>query len=74
MQRERGFLGGFLVLGFAIFIAGFLLGMLAIALVPANLDPLIEFIIFAVGFVIGLLTVALMWVVIRLTRMKEASS
>ena len=71
---KRGFLGGFLVLGFAIFIAGFLTGMLAIAVVPSESDTLIEFLIFALGFVLGLLTIALTWVVVKLARMKESGS
>lgn len=48
-------MGGFLVLSFAVFIAGFLTGMLAIALIPVQSDiTTLGFMFFILGFVIGI--------------------
>lgn len=53
-------MSGFLVLGFVIFVAGFLVGMLAIAVIPVESDlTLLGFLFFALGLVVGLLTVGL---------------
>jgi hypothetical protein len=71
VSRERGFIGGFLVLGFAIFITGFLTGMLAIALIPVKPDfTVLEFMLLVLGFVTGMVTIALIW----LTRSRRMPS
>lgn len=55
MRMERGFLGGFLVLAFAVFIAGFLTGILAIAVLNFSLEvATLGFIYFLVGLITGL--------------------
>jgi hypothetical protein len=55
MHVEKGFLGGFLVLAFAVFIAGFLTGILAIAILNFSLDvATLGFIYFVVGLITGL--------------------
>lgn len=60
MSRGDGFMGGFLVLGFVIFIAGFLVGMLAIAVIPLTVDAtLFGLLFFVLGFVVGILAVGL---------------
>jgi len=75
MKVERGFLGGFLVLGFVIFVAGFLVGMLALAMVRVESDiTLWAFMLFSLGFVLGLLTIALVLVIMRLNRLGEKPS
>ncbi|MGA3192597.1 MAG: hypothetical protein ABSD73_08835 [Candidatus Bathyarchaeia archaeon] len=69
MDLEKGFLGGFLVLGFGLFIVGFLTGMLALAVLNVTPDfATLGFLIFAVGFIVGMLTIALTLVVVKLTR------
>lgn len=70
MSVKEGFLSGFLVLGFTIFIVGFLTGMLAFIMMP--ISPNAEatgFIIFVFGFVTGLVTIALVLVIIKLTQL-----
>jgi len=75
MPAEQGFIGGFLVLGFVIFIGGFLTGMLAIALIPVKSDiTLLGLMIFTLGFITGLLTIALLLVIVRKTKSSEKSS
>jgi membrane protein implicated in regulation of membrane protease activity len=60
MGSENGFLTGFLILGFAIFIAGFLTGMLALAVLGVSSDlTTLELMAFALGFVAGILTFGL---------------
>jgi len=72
MKVERGFLGGFLVLGFVIFVAGLLTGMLALAMVRVESDiTLLAFMVFALGFILGLLTIALVLVIMRLNKLSE---
>jgi len=54
MRVERGFLGGFLVLAFGVFIAGFLTGILAIAILNFSLDvATLGFMYFLVGLLTG---------------------
>jgi uncharacterized membrane protein YciS (DUF1049 family) len=66
MDLEKGFLGGFLILGFALFIAGFLTGMLAFAVAQASSDlATLGLMIFALGFVAGILTVGLTYTFMR---------
>jgi hypothetical protein len=72
MAVKEGFLGGFLVLGFALFIVGFLTGMLAFIMMP--LTPNTEgtgFIIFVFGFITGMTTIALVLVTIKLTQLTK---
>jgi hypothetical protein len=60
MDLEKGFLGGFLVLGFALFIAGFLTGVLAFAVVQVSSDlTTLGIMVFLLGFVVGILIVTL---------------
>lgn len=72
MKVERSFLGGFLVLGFVIFVAGFLTGFLALAMVRVELDTtLLTFMWFLLGFVLGVLTIALALVIVRWNRLNK---
>ena len=72
MKVERGFLGGFLVLGFVIFVAGFLMGMLALAMVRVEMDAtLLAVMWLLLGFVLGVLTIALALVIRRWNRLSE---
>lgn len=67
-------MGGFVVLGFAIFIVGFLTGMLAIAVISVKSDvTVLGFMTFTLGLLTGLLAMALVLVTIRLTKLKESS-
>jgi hypothetical protein len=72
--KEEGFLGGFLVLGFAIFIVGFLAGVVT-AFVSVSAEPAtLEFIIFVFGFITGMVTVAILLAIIKsrkLTRLHK---
>ena len=73
MGLEKGFLGGFLVLGFALFITGFLTGMLALAVLNVTPDfATLGVLIFAVGFIAGMLTVSLTLVVVKLSRTQKS--
>jgi hypothetical protein len=72
MDLEKGFLGGFLVLGFGLFIAGFLTGMLSLAVLNVTPDfTTMGLLIFAVGFIVGTLTVSLTLVVVKLRRAQK---
>jgi len=74
MRTEKSFIGGFLVLGFAIFIVGFLTGMLAIALIPANPETTtLGFMAFILGFITGMVVIALTLVVVQLSRLTKTS-
>ena len=63
--KEEGFLGGFLVLGFAIFIVGFLAGVvtafISISTEPATLTALV----FIFGFMTGVVTFAILQAMIK---------
>jgi hypothetical protein len=60
LSLEKGFLTGFLILGFAIFIAGFLTGMLALSVLGVSSDlTTLGLMIFALGLVGGILLIAL---------------
>jgi hypothetical protein len=69
---EVSVLAGFLVLGFAIFIVGFLAGFLAIGLVPLEMDFVALFTVFSLGYVAGALTVALVLVAFLLLRLRKS--
>jgi hypothetical protein len=72
MGLEKGFLEGFFVLGFGLFIAGFLTGMLALAVLNVSPDfATLGLLIFSVGFIVGMLTIALTLVVVKLTRAQK---
>jgi hypothetical protein len=73
--REKGFLGGFLVLGFVIFIVGFLAGMVAIAFIPVNAESTTSaFIVFIFGFMTGLVTVAILLMIVKSRKLPSHSS
>ncbi|MDH5754016.1 MAG: hypothetical protein OEY95_02235 [Candidatus Bathyarchaeota archaeon] len=73
--KEEGFIGGFLVLGFVIFIVGFLTGMLAIAFIPVKADlTTLSFMVFIFGFITGMVTVALLLVIVKLRELTSKSS
>jgi sugar phosphate permease len=75
MVTDRSFVTGFLVLGFAIFIAGFITGMLAIAVLPLSSDATaVGFTFFLLGFVTGMLAIALTLATIKLTRVEKGSA
>ncbi|MBS7621826.1 hypothetical protein KEJ32_06930, partial [Candidatus Bathyarchaeota archaeon] len=73
MKFGRGFVKGFLVLGFAIFILGFLTGMLAIALTNIKMDSSILFIVFSAGLITGILIVALAIVSVKAKSLELSS-
>jgi hypothetical protein len=73
MDLEKGFLGGFMVLGFGLFIVGFLTGMLSLAVLNVTPDfATLGLLIFAFGFIVGTLTVALTLVVVKLNRPQKS--
>jgi hypothetical protein len=73
MDLEKGFLGGFLILGFGLFIAGFLIGMVSLAVLNVTPDfGTLGLLIFAVGFLLGMMAVALTLVVVRLSRTQKS--
>lgn len=74
MKSRKGFVEGFLVLGFSIFILGFLMGMLAIALTSIKLDSSALFTVFSVGLITGILTVALALVSVKAKSLEEPPS
>lgn len=74
VKFKKGFVEGFLVLGFAIFILGFLIGMLAIALTNLKLDLSALFIVFSAGLVTGILMMALALVSVKAKSLEEPTS
>jgi len=74
VKFRRGFVEGFLVLSFAIFILGFLTGMLAIALTNVKMDPSALFVVFSVGLITGILVVALALVCVKAKSLEEPAS
>ena len=74
MDIKKDFFGGFLVFGFAIFIVGFLTGMLALIMMPVspNADAT-GFIVFILGFITGMITFALFLVTVKLTQLTRKS-
>jgi len=73
--KEEGFIGGFLALGFVIFIVGFLAGMVAIAFIPVSADSTtLSFMVFMFGLITGMVTVALLLVIIKLRELTKHSS
>ncbi|MEM2910920.1 MAG: hypothetical protein QXM52_03640 [Candidatus Bathyarchaeia archaeon] len=72
MEFKKGFFGGFLVLGFVIFIAGLLTGMLAVLLVASKLDSAVLFMVFSLGFIVGNIVVVLIWAMMKFRELKPA--
>jgi len=63
--KKEGFLGGFLVLGFAIFIVGFLAGVVA-AFISISTEPVtLTALVFIFGFMTGVVTYAILQVVVK---------
>jgi hypothetical protein len=71
MEIRRGFIEGFLVMGFTIFIAGILTGMLAINLVGSKLDSFSLSMMFTLGFLAGMLTVSLALVYVKMRKLEK---
>ena len=70
----KGFTSGFLVLGFVVFIVGFLAGALAITLASVNFDSTaLGFMVFIFGFITGMVTVALVLVIVKLGKLERES-
>jgi hypothetical protein len=75
MNLKEGFIGGFLVLGFVIFIVGFLAGMVAVSFMPINADfTTLAIIVFVFGFITGMVTVALILVIVKLRELTTKPS
>jgi hypothetical protein len=74
MQVGKGFIAGFLVLGFAIFVFGFLVGLYSIAVIPATADAAsLGVLAFGIGLIAGVLVVALILVIMRFNEMAKSS-
>jgi hypothetical protein len=72
--KEEGFLGGLFVLGFAIFIVGFLAGVVA-AFISVSAEPTtLVFIVFILGFMTGIVTVAILRVIVKSRELTRHSS
>ena len=72
MDTGKGFMTSFFVLGFGVFVAGFLAGMLALAIVPVSGDTAaVSSLLFALGFISGLLLSGIAIITIRLRKLKE---
>jgi hypothetical protein len=70
--KKDGFIGGFLVLGFVIFIVGFLAGMVTIAFIPINGESTtLSFMVFIFGFITGMVIVALLLVIVKLRELTK---
>jgi len=75
MNLKEGFMGGFLVLGFVIFIVGFITGILAVALGAIAPDSTMSgFMIFTLGFITGMVTIVLVLVTLKLTELTRRFS
>jgi hypothetical protein len=75
MNLKEGFLGGFLMLGFVIFIVGFLAGMVTIAFIPVNAESTAgAFMVFVFGLITGMVTVALILVTVKLRGLAKRAS
>jgi hypothetical protein len=73
--KEEGFVGGFLVLGFAIFIVGFLAGMVAVGFIPVSGESTtLALMVFMLGFITGMITVTLLLVIIKLRELAKKAS
>jgi hypothetical protein len=71
MSKIKEYARVFWVLGFVVFIMGFLAGALAIALIPTKPDAATQqLMIFAFGFITGIVAVSSIYVVVKATRME----
>lgn len=73
VKISEGFIGGFLVLGFVIFIVGLLVGMMAVDFVSLKIDAAALFAIFSLGFLVGMLTVVLVLVSVKMLEFKKSA-
>lgn len=74
MDLEKGFLGGFLVLGVTVFVAGFLAGMLFLGTIHVSSDAAtLGLMSFILGLITGMLTIALVFVVVKTREIPRAS-
>jgi xanthosine utilization system XapX-like protein len=74
MQVDKGFVAGFLVLGFAIFVVGFLTGLYAVVVIPATPEAAsLGILAFTVGVILGALLVAMIMVIMRFNEMIRSS-
>ncbi|NWG11884.1 hypothetical protein HXY33_09100 [Candidatus Bathyarchaeota archaeon] len=72
MSIKEGFFGGFLVFCFAVFIIGFLTGMLAFIMMPISPDAdATGFMIFIFGFIAGMVTIALLLATVKLNQLTK---
>ncbi|PIU58917.1 hypothetical protein COS86_06970 [Candidatus Bathyarchaeota archaeon CG07_land_8_20_14_0_80_47_9] len=75
MNLKEGFIGGFLVLAFVIFIVGLLAGMVMVSFIPVKADiTMLAFIVFVFGFIAGMVTVALLLTVVKLREFTRKTS
>jgi hypothetical protein len=72
--KEEGFLGGFIVLGFVIFIVGFLAGLVAAFITVSTESTTLAFLVFVFGFITGMVTVAITLVIVKLRELTRHSS
>ena len=71
-KPEEGFLSGFLVLAFVIFIFGFLVGMVAVAMIPVRSDyTFLGLTLFSLGFVCAIVAAALFMLLTRYRRVSK---
>ena len=74
MDFEKGFVEGFLVLGFMVFVAGFLAGMLFLGMAHMSSDAsTLALLSFVLGLITGMVTIALVLVVIKVRKKEEPS-
>jgi len=74
MDFEKGFVGGFLVLGFMVFVAGFLAGMLFLGMAHVSSDAAtFGLLSFVLGLITGMVTITLVLVVIKVRKKEETS-
>ncbi len=63
--KGKSFFSGFLVLGFAFFLLGFLAGMLAIAFIPIKSDVTVTLLVFILSFLTGIITITLVLIALK---------
>jgi len=72
--KEEGFLGGFIVLGFVIFIVGFLAGVVAAFISVSAESTTLAFLVFIFGFITGMVTIALLLVIVKFRELARKAS
>ncbi|MEM3730826.1 MAG: hypothetical protein QW667_01395 [Candidatus Bathyarchaeia archaeon] len=71
-MNGESFVGGFLVLGFVIFTAGFMAGMLAILMMPVSPElTTLEIMYFVLGLTIGVIATAAFLIVLKMRKKKR---